>query len=366
MRLCNLRVGISKAAGSSLHILGNPKAWLGTAYHEILEKLQDADPREETLGSAIDRLWTQAIQRQHDRISLHPLDRRFGRPETWPGYNVAKACVALRARELISDTTAPDVRIESTRSLEMVREREFTAFDGRLTGRPDLIRSKEVIDYKSGVITEFDETTQTEIVKAAYVRQLRIYGFLVKETLGWWPHRGILLPLAGPAVDVVLKPTECTQDATEAISLLKVYNARLRSGGSADALASPSPSVCKWCPFKIICPAFWRTASSAWSGQLDGAAVEGVLDEPPRPIHAGAAVTISVQVEKGSEESRTKQIAPLDPTLHANLHSLTSGDRIRIVSLRVRPDGVLVPTQRTILARVNDLPEIAVSAGESS
>ena len=30
-----------------------------------------------------------------------------------------------------------------------------------------------------------------DVVKAAYVRQLRIYGYLVKENLGWWPKRGL-------------------------------------------------------------------------------------------------------------------------------------------------------------------------------
>src|SRR4026209_822444 len=33
MRQCRLRAGLSKTAGASAMILGNPKAWLGTAYH---------------------------------------------------------------------------------------------------------------------------------------------------------------------------------------------------------------------------------------------------------------------------------------------------------------------------------------------
>ncbi len=45
-----------------------------------------------------------------------------------------------------------------------------------------MIRADEVVDYKSGAILELDAATQTDVVKSAYVRQLRIYGYLVKET----------------------------------------------------------------------------------------------------------------------------------------------------------------------------------------
>src|SRR5262249_1710927 len=38
MRSCLMRAGLSRASGSSSFVLGNPKAWLGTAYHEVLEK----------------------------------------------------------------------------------------------------------------------------------------------------------------------------------------------------------------------------------------------------------------------------------------------------------------------------------------
>ena len=55
-----------------------------------------------------------------------------------------------------------------------------------------MIRPDEVIDYKSGAILEHDAAAETDVVKAAYVRQLRIYGYLVRQSLGWWPERGVL------------------------------------------------------------------------------------------------------------------------------------------------------------------------------
>jgi hypothetical protein len=363
MRLCHLRAGISKIGAISSLTLGNPKAWLGTAYHEVLEKIVDVDLQLEDLESAAARLWDQAIRDQHQRNLHHPLNCRFGPPETWPGFHMVRASALVRVRELAGGTASfsaegPDHA--GTKCGGIIRERSFAAFDGRLVGRPDVIRGREIIDYKSGTIMEVDEVAQTDVVKAAYVRQLRIYGFVVRETLGRWPERGVLLPFVGPSVEVPLNPTDCTREATEAIELLDAYNSKLESGMPVSELATPSPAVCKWCPFKLLCVAFWRAASSAWSGNLDGAAIEGHLAEEPRTIHAGAAFAVSLDVSAGSETLERKQVTPLNPNVHPIVGSLSAGDHIRFVGLHARPDGVLVPTQRTIIAKVNDLPDVVV------
>lgn len=41
MRACLLRAGLSKVPGVWAFVLGNPKAWLGTAYHGVLEQLPE-------------------------------------------------------------------------------------------------------------------------------------------------------------------------------------------------------------------------------------------------------------------------------------------------------------------------------------
>ena len=45
MRVCQLRAGLSKADGISGVTLGNPKSWLGTAYHFVLEQISSFDPQ---------------------------------------------------------------------------------------------------------------------------------------------------------------------------------------------------------------------------------------------------------------------------------------------------------------------------------
>src|SRR5205814_673800 len=99
MRICLLRAGLSRADGLSDLVLGNPRAWLGTAYHEVLEKVPEID-RQGDVDRDLDRLWTDAIARQYERVKSHTLDRRFGSPETWPGYHLTEGSVLRRAVEI--------------------------------------------------------------------------------------------------------------------------------------------------------------------------------------------------------------------------------------------------------------------------
>ncbi len=102
MRACLLRAGLSRAIGSSNFVLGNPKAWLGTAYHEVLERIVEIGLEHESLEDAVGRLWNQAVAAQQSRADAHLLDRRFGAATAWPGYHVARASVLLRAAEIVA------------------------------------------------------------------------------------------------------------------------------------------------------------------------------------------------------------------------------------------------------------------------
>ena len=359
MRVCHLRAALARASGSGQFVLGTPKAWLGTAYHSVLERIAYVDPNED-LEQAVARFWSEAVSFQEQRADAHPLDCRFGKPETWPGYYLARASVQLRAREIGIMPKGKKLQpsIPDSRS----REEQFTAYNGKLVGRPDLVRNGEIRDYKSGAITEFSEEAQKEVVKAAYVRQLKIYGFLVGNKLGTYPARGVLVPLGGATVDITLDPHDCEYEAAAALALLDGHNSALNSSSAASALASPSPQSCKWCPFKTLCPAFWENASPAWSGQLEGECIAATLAADPKIIHDGAAMALTVDVSHGTLPAGTVQIAPLNPQVHRSLTMLRSGDRIRIIGLFKRIDGTVTPTQRTVIARVQDLPMLVVKA----
>jgi PD-(D/E)XK nuclease superfamily len=239
MRLCALRSGLSRSQSVRLYVLGHPKAWLGIAYHSVLEKIAQSDVTNTSADLAAASLWEEAIKFQYKLAAAHPLDCRFGPPITWPGYYVARASVLLRAQEVVAQTKRPSTTTSASMSeSSAIRERKFAAFNGKLVGRPDVILGKEIIDYKTGGITEYDGM-QTEVAKASYVRQLRIYSYLVKETLGWWPERGLLLPMAGQGIEVPLSPEDCEREAQEAVALLDAYNLTIGSAMPRSSLPDP-------------------------------------------------------------------------------------------------------------------------------
>jgi hypothetical protein len=359
MRSCFLRAGLTRAKGGDDYVLGNPKGWLGTAYHEVLERVATRPRTSEDLGAVVEALWNEAVGAQLERARGHALDARFGEPRAWPGYYLARAAVELRAREMSGNAPLVPGGAQAQPS-ETIREHRFSSFAGKLVGRPDVVRRNEIVDYKSGSVLEVDETTQCEVVKASFIRQLRIYGFLVHETLGWWPTRGILLPFVGPATSVELNPSECEKEARRAVEILDTFNDAVRARRDPIDLASPSPENCRWCSQKLLCPAFWNACSPKWSVELGGDAVEGVIAEPVRSIHGGAAWAVSVDVELGTRPRGRIEIAPLNASVHPLVTALKAGDRVRLAGLRVRSDGKPVPTMRTVLSRVSDLPEILV------
>jgi hypothetical protein len=308
LRLCRLRAGLSRAEGSSQHVLGNPRAWLGTAYHAVLEAAGTA--HENDVDAIVRDVWNAAIEHEYQRSRVHPFDKRFGPPESWPGYHLVAAIALVRARELAKSTSAQSSRPSDGRPDNATwREKKFSAAGGKMVGRPDVVLPGEVVDFKTGDVFEDEDQEQ---IKAAHVRQLRLYAYLVKETLGWWPQRGVLLPMAGSPVAVELAPGECEAEASNAMRLLDEYNEALARNPDPIDLASPSPASCRWCPYQLYCPGFWAAVVPEWKDGIRSAAIAGTATGPAKPIHSGAALSLSLHVEKGTcSPGQTISLFPL-------------------------------------------------------
>jgi hypothetical protein len=370
LRVCPLRAGLAKAPATAEYVLGSPKGWLGTAYHEVLARIGEIDKRHDSVEAAVEELWKDAIEWQQQKMAAHPLNRRYGRPETWPGYFMVLAHLRLRAQQLVAEfVTSPYGSSEN--SLPAGRdgnreggagyERWLSACGGRLVGRPDVILPQVIVDYKTGSIFEFDDVAAMEIVRPSYVRQLRIYGFLVATATALRPRRGVLLPIGGPGVEIDLNADECAKEATEAVRLLDTYNVAVASARSPDELAKPSALACKWCTFKGLCEAFWREGRPDWAEALGGVSLEGTVVGDPRQIFGGA-LALRLSVERGTAGRGVLEIFPLNLSIHDKINAIRSGDRIRVVNAMMRQDGSVLPVLRTVVSRVQDLPEPQVSA----
>src|SRR5438093_4390549 len=181
MRNCPLQAALSRIPEIRSVVLGKPKAWLGTAYHEVLENL----PSERIVGQSDDEMirhfWDSAIADLRNRAAEHPLDRRFASPERWPRYHLVRASLQIRARQLLAEmrTVEPPAPAPAL----ALREQQFVGMEGKLIGKPDVVLPQEIRDYKSGSLYE-EDADGIEVVKTSYLRQLRLYGHLVRENRG--------------------------------------------------------------------------------------------------------------------------------------------------------------------------------------
>ncbi len=352
LRLCPLRAGLSRAGGADQFVLGQPKAWLGTAYHSVLEEAAGG-----VAATAHEAAWSAAVNRQHVRAQQHPLDQRFGPPERWPGYHLVRAMALMRAQEIGRASPSTD-RPGAVDGAGEAREQWLSGANGRLVGRPDVVRGDAVIDYKTG---EVHEQGDSAAAKVSYVRQFQTYAFLVKDHTGRWPARGVLFPMEGPPLELALEPAACERAAAEAVSLLDKYNRNIESGGVLARLANPTPDACRWCPYQILCPAFWAAAGESWTDRLNAAAIGGTAWAAPRPIHGGAAFALSLAADEGTGPLGEVTLAPLHPRAHRTLAQIGANTRVRVTGLAKRADGTVVPTLRTVVMRLEDLPGIVIA-----
>ena len=77
----------------------------------------------------------------------------------------------VRARELVESVAGQNSPSSDVRPGSATwREKNFSAANGKMVGRPDVVRPEEVVDFKIGDLFEDEDQEQ---VKAAYLRQLR-------------------------------------------------------------------------------------------------------------------------------------------------------------------------------------------------
>lgn len=364
IRNCPLQAGLNHDAATAPFILGYPQAWLGTAYHEVLSELCTLSHHNIANGDNIQALWHNAIDKQHSRIMKHPLDKRYGTVENWPGYHLTFSGLMIAADRLNSLFKLDGVTIadkELTIGHNFAFEKQLSAFNGLLVGRPDLYNSEEVIDFKTGAIVEraSDKVTFTN-VKPGYIRQLRIYAFLVSNVIGQWPRRAAIWPLNGAPLELNIHPDECIQEAHEAVKILTSYNFKLRNAASPLDISSPSPSKCSRCLFQILCPAFWENINADWLEELGTHAIVARVYAPTKSLYSGSSIMIPLEILRGTIESTSCQVSPVPLAVHENITELQTGDLLRIVSLPAKAKNTIVPSIRTVIIRCSELPDLRI------
>jgi hypothetical protein len=97
---------------------------------------------------------------------------------------------------------------------------------------------------------------------------------------------------------------------------------------------------------------------------LEGRVIEGVVPDAPNAIQGGAAFSLAIDVQAGTEVPGRIAVAPLSPLLHECIGRIRSGDRVRVVGLWRRADGSLASNVRTVVVRTEELPTVTTAAAE--
>ena len=331
---------------------------MGIAYHEVLEKLWSGERTDLNDEEWINFLWQRAVDRISGAARAHPLNRRFGNHEKWPGYHLTHAFARIRAREALSER--PRMRNGADKPSSEggpARERLLHGMNGKIKGQPDVVVGNEIWDYKSGSVTSQSPDGE-EIVRQSYARQLRLYGYLVQENTGTCPSKAKLLPMRGSPVEITLTPQECVAEAEDAVNLLGSVNMAVANGLTVDEIGTPSEEACYWCNHKSHCIAFWNNVTEEWWSDSNSVFVEGSLVEAPIDIHGGKSFALRVEISAGNVRPSQFVIGPFDKSVHNNLKGLSTHEVIRIVGCFGRPDGTLTTTSWTVCARVNELPKV--------
>ena len=197
MRLCRLRGMLASAHAVDKWVLHDPRIWLGTAFHRVMEAAARPGPHAESA----DAVWQSAVNESAVAAAQHPLNSRFSVPERWPGYFL------IRQRALTSAAAVGKVGVRRTATGHSPRqtrgsERGLETRDGRLAGRPDHFDGRTITEYKSSLPDPSWPGAQE--VLDGYRRQLRLYAAIIADVEGSWPAKGRIAAASGQVMEVKL------------------------------------------------------------------------------------------------------------------------------------------------------------------
>lgn len=352
MRLCALRGAFAASRAAENFVLHDPRAWLGTAFHKVVE----AAAQPSAAAVTAEQVWRAAVNEAAASARSHPLDARYAKPDRWPGYFLVRQRALSSAQGIIAANSGGQHK--APRSGGVSAERLLIARGGRLAGRPDRFDGRVLTEYKSSIPDM--AWPGAEAVLEGFRRQLRLYAAIIAEVLGRWPAEGRVVAASGQAMDVPLDPAVCEAEARDALAMLDSLNRALAAAAPPETLARPGEDACTACPFQALCPAFWPWLATAGSNGLTETAAAGMLDR----IELGQDGDLYTAYLSVHQPSMSPGIQPLvlRRSIHGDLTASPKDARWRIVSAKLKPDGRLRADPSTCVFALDDLPSVVTAA----
>ncbi|WP_256837751.1 PD-(D/E)XK nuclease family protein [Ornithinimicrobium faecis] len=282
---------------------------LGSAAHTLIECVLTGEvPPPEERRKWLESKWEAAIQDEALSLAQAWPDRVIPTTRTWPGLTATRRRLIKRLEQLspvaprAKDVNAPQ-NSDHIPALPWVERWIEDPVTG-LIGKPDLITEAQgriqVVDHKTGV--------HQDGIREGQRRQLLIYAHLASVALGHLPDEAIVLDARGREEGFEINANEVEETVKAAVAALRDFEAS-RSAGSFTA--SPSPEICRYCPYRTVCLDYWTARDSSetvdnWSANdLRGVAiphqVDNVVTVASGEINVQVVLTAGVYLDKETE-----------------------------------------------------------------
>jgi RecB family exonuclease len=265
LRECGLRIAFRLDSDFARFIRPTTFSLLGEAVHDLLEQAARGNTygsiaKVEDLRVTIETAWDSLVAAKLTKLQAAWPLAPVPLPPRWPGYQRAKTrTVRLAAERSPRRTIDREPRI-STRKILVEAPLKHSAMP--LRGRADRIEITEegthIVDFKSS--SDYGET-----VREDHRRQLLLYALMWESQHGDWPFRLSIQTLDGRQLSVDVDPQEAHATASEAMMALSSYNNSVKHLSDPERLAKPSADTCRYCSFRVTCPAYFSALNPTWA-----------------------------------------------------------------------------------------------------
>lgn len=237
----------------------SPNAYLGTAFHKILELIaKGVIKNEDDFNKAFD----EQVKLQEENLMKMGYDFFIPLQKNVKDFGMKKILLKKHLRNISERPVASS-------TIKFSSEKWFESKDKLIAGKIDLVieeeQATEIIDFKTGAITQDILDDEGEIfseIKEEYKEQLKIYAYLYFETNDKFPTQLSLVDLAKQKFNIVFTESECNIIFKEAKQLLKATNASI---SSEKFVANPSNTNCKYCLYRPACSFFLKHLETDYS-----------------------------------------------------------------------------------------------------
>lgn len=262
---CPKRVAFQRDSRTRELSRPNTRTALGQAAHRLTELvLQGRAPEPSERRPWLEDAWDKAIAHEAEVLADAWKGRQVPSPARWPGY-VATRTRLLRRLTAAVVATNPTPRASPAKGgqppLPWV-ERKLVDDEIGLYGTPDLVEDRggsvRVVDLKSGV--------HQHEVQPSQRRQLLLYAHLASKVLSRSVCRVAVVDVRGQETEFSVGPSEIEEQTAKVLEVRRNFNASLASGTGVEA--RPAADSCRFCPFKVVCRAYFDARQDDWSSDV--------------------------------------------------------------------------------------------------